>query len=496
MPDLGNLFSSSSPVLTRCPSLKPVSDGPDPSPSSSAQTVPTNHPSEPNSDHPPQFPPPHRVDTQKPEATDCPMVGCNPFQAECRLCQTIIYPGGELLCSVRDCQGAYHLKCAKERLGYSSWKKFKCPQHGCYVCKQKMKLWRCVKCELASHDKCAAFPQSVLQFHDQPGRAICWRHTNCHLEKQHAAPEKDIQKIFNRLPIPNVEEEFKIDPTWKGTADNKVEQPLYKLFDCLPIPRVEEFKIDPTWKDSVKNIVEASYIHIRRKSSIAIDVYLVKKKRDHDNTDLGCTSCSTTCSEDCVCSRVQCISCSKACRCSEMCTNRPFRREKKIRVVKTELCGWGVEAAESINKGDFVIEYIGEVINDALCEQRLWDMKHRGLQNFYMCEIRKDFTIDATFKGNVSRFLNHSCDPNCNLEKWQVEGETRVGVFAAQCIKAGEPLTYDYRFVQFGPEVKCDCGASNCQGYLGTRRKILTTVHSWGSKRKRSAIAFTGVITV
>ncbi|KAK3024867.1 hypothetical protein RJ639_044479 [Escallonia herrerae] len=183
MPDLGNLFSSSPPVPTCCPSLKPVSDGPDPSPSSSAQTVPTDHPSDPNSDHPPQFPPPHGVDTQKLEATDCLVIGCNPFQAECRLCQTIIYPGGELSCSVRDCEGAYHLKCAKERLGYSSWKKFKCPQHGCYVCKQKMKLWRCVKCELASHDKCAAFPQGVLQFHDQPGKAICWRHTNCRLEK-------------------------------------------------------------------------------------------------------------------------------------------------------------------------------------------------------------------------------------------------------------------------------------------------------------------------
>lgn len=61
------------------------------------------------------------------------------------------------------------------------------------------------------------------------------------------------------------------------------------------------------------------------------------------------------------------------------------------------------------------------VIDDALCEKRLWDMKHKGVENFYMCEIRKDFTIDATFKGNKSRFLNHSCDPNCKLEKWLVK---------------------------------------------------------------------------
>ncbi|XVF47855.1 hypothetical protein PTKIN_Ptkin03bG0143900 [Pterospermum kingtungense] len=175
-----------------------------------------------------------------------------------------------------------------------------------------------------------------------------------------------------------------------------------------------------------------------------LDVYLVKKKRNDVEDDIGCKSCSSTCFEDCVC-RVQCISCSKACRCPETCTNRPFRKEKKIRVVKTELCGWGVEAAEPIKKGDFIIEYIGEVINDAQCEQRLWDMKYKGVKNFYMCEIRKDFTIDATFKGNTSRFLNHSCDPNCVLEK-QVDGETRVGVFAARSIEVGEPLTYDYRY--------------------------------------------------
>ncbi|KAF3640595.1 putative U-box domain-containing protein 52-like [Capsicum annuum] len=89
-----------------------------------------------------------------------------------------------------------------------------------------------------------------------------------------------------------------------------------------------------------------------------------------------------------------------------------------VAAMKTELCGWGVVAAESINKGDFIIEYIGEVIDDALGEKRLWDMKYKGDKNFYMCELRKDFTIDATFKGNLSRFLNHSCDPNCKLEKW------------------------------------------------------------------------------
>ncbi|KAL6973784.1 Histone-lysine N-methyltransferase ashr3, variant 2 [Sarracenia purpurea var. burkii] len=68
----------------------------------------------------------------------------------------------------------------------------------------------------------------------------------------------------------------------------------------------------------------------------------------------------------------------------------------------------------------------------------------------------------------------------------QVDGETRVGVFAARSIKIGEPLTYDYRFVQFGPEVKCHCAASNCQGYLGTKRKVGKNDICWGTKRRRT----------
>lgn len=380
-----------------------------------------------------------------------------PKLVECSVCQRSISPGDEIECSVRDCTGVFHVECAKERLGLSSPKMFKCPQHVCYVCNKKIHLWRCIRCPLASHDKCAAFPEHVIHLNDQPGRVICWKHPSDWRLEKHGVPTSNLEEIFANLPLPYVEEEFKIDINWKDMVDNRFEPP--------------------------------PYVHIKR------NVYLIKKKRDGVNADIGCTNCrSTECMDDCVC-RVQCISCSKACHCSDMCSNRPFRRDRKIKVVKTELCGWGVVAAESINKGDFIIEYIGEVIDDALCEKRLWDMKYNGDKKFYMCELRKDFTIDATFKGNLSRFLNHSCDPNCKLEKWQVEGETRVGVFAAQSIEVGEPLTYDYRFVQFGPEVKCHCGASNCQGYLGSKKKITSKLDiCWGSKRKRTSTSCLAII--
>ncbi|GAB2267484.1 hypothetical protein Dimus_002467 [Dionaea muscipula] len=410
-----------------------------------------------------------------------------PRSVECRACSFVINPGDEVSCNVRGCLGVYHMMCAKQKFGYSISKKFKCHQHECFLCKQKF-FWRCIRCGLASHDKCSPWPKKVIRLNGHTGWVICWRHPmDWRQDKKLEAASGNIEELFCLLPLPYVEEDFMIDSMLKGHNNGKIEE----MFHNLPLPSVdEEFWIDSNQKANENFEVELpSYVNIRR------NVYLVKKKRDGAFLDNGCTSCRSTCEEDCVC-RVQSISCSRDCHCAETCTNRPFRKEKQIKIVKTKHCGWGAEAAESINKGDFIIEYVGEVINDALCEQRLWDMKYKGVKNFYLCEIGKDFTIDATFKGNSSRFLNHSCDPNCKLEKWQVDGETRVGVFAARAIEVGEPLTYDYRFVQFGPEEKCHCGAVNCQGYLGMKRRNGLPNLYWGSKRKRSVAACIAVLRV
>ncbi|KAL9683990.1 hypothetical protein QQ045_021421 [Rhodiola kirilowii] len=385
-----------------------------------------------------------------------PFLVGSPKLDACLLCQRFICPDEKVSCSVRNCWGAYHLTCALENFKFSDPKKFTCPQHACPICNKKPVDWRCICCPMASHDKCAPWPEAVIRIPNQHRKAICWRHPSNWWEDEHTIQARDFEDIFCRLRIPYIEQEFKIDVAWKDEEGPKVEPP--------------------------------QFVQIKR------NIYIVKRKRDNVNDGLGCANCRPTCSENCVC-RVQYVSCSKACRCSDACTNRPFRKEKKIKIIQTEHCGWGVEAVESINKGEFIIEYIGEVIDDALCEKRLWDMKHKGTQNFYMCEIAKDFTIDATFKGNASRFLNHSCDPNCLLEKWQVDGETRVGIFASRSIKPGEQLTYDYRFVQFGPEVKCKCGSSKCQGYLGMKRKNLKIDYSWGTKRRRSATACLAVVT-
>jgi len=68
------------------------------------------------------------------------------------------------------------------------------------------------------------------------------------------------------------------------------------------------------------------------------------------------------------------------------------------------------------------------------------------VQCFYLMEFDQGMIIDAT-KGNLTRFVNHSCAPNCVMEKRIVKGEPRMALFAgSKGVQTGEELTYDYNF--------------------------------------------------
>ena len=78
--------------------------------------------------------------------------------------------------------------------------------------------------------------------------------------------------------------------------------------------------------------------------------------------------------------------------------------------------------------------------------------------------------IDGSSKGSVARFINHSCEPNCETEKWEVGSETRIAIVAKKDIVKGTELTYNYNFESFGGHrVKCLCGSNNCSGFLDRR---------------------------
>jgi hypothetical protein len=71
-------------------------------------------------------------------------------------------------------------------------------------------------------------------------------------------------------------------------------------------------------------------------------------------------------------------------------------------------------------------------------------------------------------QGNHARFINHSCDPNCETQKWMVRGELAIGLFALKDIAAQEELTFDYNFERYGDKpMRCYCGTKKCRKFIG-----------------------------
>ncbi|MDB4939886.1 MAG: nuclear protein [Candidatus Doudnabacteria bacterium] len=122
-------------------------------------------------------------------------------------------------------------------------------------------------------------------------------------------------------------------------------------------------------------------------------------------------------------------------------------KESPVITVKRSKTGLGIYTKSEINKGDFVIEYIGERISNAEADKRL---------GMYLFELNKRVTIDGSSRKNIARYLNHSCLPNC--EAWIKKG--KIMIIARRKIKAGEELTYDYGkefFNGFIKPIGCKC---------------------------------------
>ncbi|KAM9330334.1 histone-lysine N-methyltransferase NSD2 [Gastrophryne carolinensis] len=171
-------------------------------------------------------------------------------------------------------------------------------------------------------------------------------------------------------------------------------------------------------------------------------------------------------------------------RCQNQCFTK--RQYPETKIIKTEGKGWGLISTRDIKKGEFVNEYIGELIDEEECMARIHHAEENDITHFYMLTIDKDRIIDAGPKGNYSRFMNHSCDPNCETQKWTVNGDTRVGLFAVRDIPAGDELTFNYNLDCLGNEKRvCMCGAPNCSGFLGDRPKNSSTSHEEKAKKAK-----------
>ncbi|CAK9827707.1 Histone-lysine N-methyltransferase NSD2 [Anthophora retusa] len=175
---------------------------------------------------------------------------------------------------------------------------------------------------------------------------------------------------------------------------------------------------------------------------------------------------------DCL-NRILLVECSPGiCPAGAKCNNQAFVRRQypAMEPFHTVGRGWGLRSLEFIKAGQFVIEYVGEVIDEAEYKRRLHRKKELKNENFYFLTIDNNRMIDAEPKGNLSRFMNHSCSPNCETQKWTVNGDTRIGLFALCDIEPGEELTFNYNLACDGETRKpCLCGAPNCSGFIGLK---------------------------
>lgn len=148
---------------------------------------------------------------------------------------------------------------------------------------------------------------------------------------------------------------------------------------------------------------------------------------------------------------------------------------KKIKARKSSIHGNGVFAAEPIAEGEQIVRYKGRLLRHAEVDEIYGEIPDDG--HTFLFTINDKYVVDANVDGNVARWINHSCDPNCEAVIHEYEGKGRRGdkiwIEAIRDIADGEELTYNYGITLDRPHTAaekklwaCRCGAPNCTGTM------------------------------
>ncbi|XP_065515973.1 histone-lysine N-methyltransferase ASH1L isoform X1 [Lathamus discolor] len=198
------------------------------------------------------------------------------------------------------------------------------------------------------------------------------------------------------------------------------------------------------------------------------------KKPDDDNGK-GCV-------EDCL-NRMIFAECSpNTCPCGDQCCNQRIQRHEWVQCLerfRAEEKGWGIRTKEPLKAGQFIIEYLGEVVSEQEFRNRMIEQYHNH-SDHYCLNLDSGMVIDSYRMGNEARFINHSCNPNCEMQKWSVNGVYRIGLYALKDMPAGTELTYDYNFHSFNVEKQqlCKCGFDKCRGIIGGKSQRMNGLSS------------------
>ncbi|KAL4766251.1 histone-lysine N-methyltransferase Clr4 [Aspergillus foveolatus] len=183
--------------------------------------------------------------------------------------------------------------------------------------------------------------------------------------------------------------------------------------------------------------------------------------------------------------------CNYLCGCEDKCWNRVVQLGRTIRleIFHTGARGFGLRSPDTIRAGQFIDLYLGEVITTSKADQREKIANARNASSYlfsldFLVDDESSYVVDGANYGAATRFINHSCNPNCRMfPVSRTHGDDYLydlAFFALREIKPGTELTFDYnpgmeRVDKLDPNaVPCLCGESNCRGQL------------WANERKKA----------
>jgi SET domain-containing protein len=117
---------------------------------------------------------------------------------------------------------------------------------------------------------------------------------------------------------------------------------------------------------------------------------------------------------------------------------------------RSSIAGWGVYADQPIDRDAHIVEYKGELISQA--EGRRRELRYLPRNRIWIFDVNRRWVRDAAVGGNIARYINHACRPNCYVD---IEGHT-IWIRASRRIRIGEELTYDYN-TGGTAQIQCRC---------------------------------------
>lgn len=134
--------------------------------------------------------------------------------------------------------------------------------------------------------------------------------------------------------------------------------------------------------------------------------------------------------------------------------NQLKKRKKPVRFARSAIHNWGLYAMENMPKDEMIIEYVGERVRQSVADLREARYLKSGIGSSYLFRIDESTVVDATKKGGIARFINHSCMPNCTAKIIKVEGSKRIVIYALRDIAMSEFLR-PVGFVEIIRETVC-----------------------------------------